>query len=123
MPPDVYIGTDIVDIARIRDIIDSHRDRFLSRTYTSKEQSYCIGKANPGIHYAGRFSAKEAIKKALLTSGIHEPINWLEMEIIADTTGAPIVNLIGSRFESLQCRVSISHTNELAIAFAVIIKK
>ncbi len=122
MPPDVYIGTDIVDIARIRELLNSHSDRFISRTYTPKEQFYCQQKANPEIHFAGRFAAKEAIKKALMTSGIKDPIRWTSMEIIADENGAPNINLKGGRFETLECKVSISHTNEIAIAFAVVIK-
>ncbi len=123
MPPDVYIGTDIVDVARIRELVNSHPDRFIARTYTPNEQSYCREKANPEIHFAGRFAAKEAIKKALMTSGIKNPIRWTDMEIIADENGAPVINLNGERFETLQCKVSISHTNEIAIAFAVVIKE
>ncbi|MCH7613153.1 MAG: holo-ACP synthase [Candidatus Marinimicrobia bacterium] len=123
MPPDVYIGTDIVDIARIRELMNSHPDRFISKTYTPKEQSYCQEKANPEIHFAGRFAAKEAIKKALMTSGINDPIRWTDIEIIADKNGAPNINLNGARFNTLQCKVSISHTNETAIAFAVVIKE
>lgn len=123
MPPDVYIGTDIVDIARIRELMNSHPDRFISKTYTPKEQSYCQEKANPEIHFAGRFAAKEAIKKALMTSGINDPIRWTDIEIIADKNGAPNINLYGARFNTLQCKVSISHTNETAIAFAVVIKE
>jgi holo-[acyl-carrier protein] synthase len=65
MQPDIFIGTDIVDVSRIRQLIDDHPDRFIERTYTDKEQSYCAGKSDPSVHYSGRFAAKEAIKKAL----------------------------------------------------------
>ncbi len=123
MPHDVYIGTDIVDVARIRELMNSHPDRFISKTYTLIEQSYCQGKANPEIHFAGRFAAKEAIKKALMTSGINDAIRWTDIEIIADKNGAPITNLNGAMFETLHCKVSISHTNETAIAFAIVVKE
>ncbi|HBN44842.1 MAG TPA: holo-ACP synthase [Candidatus Marinimicrobia bacterium] len=122
MPPEIYIGTDIVTVSRIRDLIATHPERFIQRTYTDQEQSYCVGKADPVIHYAGRFAAKEAIKKALMTSGIKEPISWVEMEVIADHDGAPIVNLQGGKFSGLDCKVSISHTKDIAIASAVITK-
>ena len=122
MPPEIYIGTDIVTVSRIRDLITTHPERFIQRTYTDQEQSYCVGKADPVIHYAGRFAAKEAIKKALMTSGIKEPISWMEMEVIADHDGAPIVNLQGGKFSGLDCKVSISHTKDIAIASAVITK-
>ena len=122
MPPEIYIGTDIVTVSRIRDLITTHPERFIQRTYTDQEQSYCVGKADPVIHYAGRFAAKEAIKKALMTSGIKKPISWMEMEVIADQDGAPIVNLQGGKFSGLDCKVSISHTKDIAIASAVITK-
>lgn len=122
MQPDIFIGTDIVEVSRIRDMIDVHPERFLLRTFTEQEQSYCLGKSDPAVHYSGRFAGKEAIKKALMTSGISEPISWVDMEIVADQNGAPIVNLHGNIFENLDCKVSISHTQDTAIATAVIIK-
>ncbi|HBR87512.1 MAG TPA: holo-[acyl-carrier-protein] synthase [Candidatus Marinimicrobia bacterium] len=122
MQPDIFIGTDIVDVSRIRQLIDDHSDRFIERTYTDKEQSYCAGKSDPAVHYSGRFAAKEAIKKALMTSGITDPISWVEMEIVPDHNGAPIVNLHGNLFANLDCKVSISHTQDTAISTAVIIK-
>ncbi len=122
MPPEIFIGTDIVTVSRIRDLIAAHPDRFIQRTYTDQEQSYCVGKADPVIHYAGRFAAKEAIKKALMTSGIKDVIAWVDMEVVADQYGAPIVNLQGKLYDGLDCKVSISHTNDIAIASAVITK-
>ena len=122
MPPEIFIGTDIVEVLRIQELIDSHPKRFIQRTYTDQEQSYCAGKADSVIHYAGRFAAKEAIKKALMTSGIKEPISWVDMEIIADQNGAPIVHLHGKSYTNLDCKVSIAHTNDTAIASAVIVK-
>lgn len=122
MQPDIFIGTDIVEVSRIRDMIDVHPERFLLRTFTEQEKSYCLGKSDPAVHYSGRFAGKEAIKKALMTSGISEPISWVDMEIVADQNGAPIVNLHGNIFENLDCKVSISHTQDTAIATAVIIK-
>ena len=122
MPPEIFIGTDIVEVLRIRELIDVHPKRFLQHTYTDQEQLYCAGKANSVIHYAGRFAAKEAIKKALMTSGIKEPISWVDMEILADQNGAPIVHLHGKSYTNLDCKVSIAHTNDTAIASAIIVK-
>ncbi len=123
MPPDVFIGTDIVEISRIRDLIKSHPKRFIQRTFSPKEQDYCQSKANISMHFAGRFAAKEAIKKALMTSGFNEPIAWLDMEILASEIGAPVVYLNRSKFQSLECKVSISHTVQTAIAFSILQKK
>ena len=122
MPPEIFIGTDIVEVFRIQRLIDVHPKRFLQHTYTDQEQLYCTGKANSIIHYAGRFAAKEAIKKALMTSGIKDPIYWVDMEILADQNGAPIVHLHGKSYTGLDCKVSIAHTNDTAIASAIIVK-
>jgi holo-[acyl-carrier protein] synthase len=122
MPPKIFIGTDIVDISRIREVIADHPNRFIQRTYTNKEQLYCKGKADPVIHYAGRFAAKEAVKKALMTSGIKSSISWVDMEIISGQDGEPIVQLHGKPYTGLLCKVSISHTQDTAIATAIIVK-
>ena len=66
--PEFFIGTDILSVLRISKILNSHhKNRFKAHTFTKSEIDYCEEKDNPSIHYAGRFSAKEAIKKALLS--------------------------------------------------------
>ena len=115
--PEIYIGTDIVSISRIRSGINTNKDRFFSRVFTLSEQGYCQGKADPVIHYAGRFAAKEAIMKAIKSSGWNRPIAFNSINIDSDDSGCPIVSLDFSIAGDL--RVSISHTDEHAIAFAI----
>ena len=62
--PNWFIGTDIVSVPRISSIINKEQDSFISRIFTKGEISYCGKRNNPAIHYAGRFAAKEALKKA-----------------------------------------------------------
>ena len=119
--PELYIGTDLVSILRIRSAIDRNEDRFLSRVFTSSEQEYCQGKADPVIHYAGRFAAKEAIMKAIKSSGWNRTIAFNSINIASNNSGCPVVTLdfaIGGKL-----RVSISHTDEHAIAFAVFLPR
>ena len=78
---DIFIGTDLVEVTRIRSAIQKTGDRFLNRIYTKTEQDYCQSKANPEIHYAGRFAAKEAVMKALKSSGINAPISFDSIDI------------------------------------------
>jgi len=59
------IGTDIVDVGRIRKAVERWGDRFLKRVFTEAEVVYCLAKANPYPHLAARFAAKEAVMKAL----------------------------------------------------------
>ena len=119
--PDYFIGTDIVSVVRIKKIIQQHSQRFKERTYTPIEIKYCDSKAIPPIHYAGRFAAKEAIKKALLSSGIVPNIDFTVIEILSTESGAPEVQLNHPPLDQITCKVSISHTDDTAIAFALVI--
>ena len=117
---DYFIGTDIVSVVRIEKIIQQHSQRFIKRTYTPIEIKYCDSKAAPAIHYAGRFAAKEAIKKALLSSGIVSNIDFAAIEILSIESGAPEVQLNHPPLDQITCKVSISHTDDTAIAFAIV---
>ena len=114
---------DAAEIGRIGHAVERWGQRFLDRIYTPAEQRYCRGKVQ---RLAGRFAAKEAISKVLGT-GIRS-IRWREMEILPDSLGKPTVTLYGSaarRAELLllgPIGISITHTDDLAIAFAVALK-
>jgi len=111
----IYLGTDIVEIKRIRKNIDLKSTIFLNKIFTKKEIKYCQLKADPAIHFSGRFAAKEAIKKAILSSGILKYISMKEIEIIS-ANSIPKVNV-----ESIDncIKISISHTNDFATAMAI----
>tara|TARA_Y100001970_G_C13897624_1_gene681930 strand:- start:384 stop:746 length:363 start_codon:yes stop_codon:yes gene_type:complete len=113
----VFIGTDIVEIRRIDAILNKNSIRFLNRIYTKNEQSYCNSNANPSMHFAGRFAAKEAVKKALLSSGFLESIPLISIEISREINGEPIVNT--KLRDGWRCKVSISHTKDYAVAFSI----
>ena len=60
------VGTDIIEVARIENLIKEKGDKFLNKIYTQREIDYCESKGpNKYQHYAGRFAAKEAITKAI----------------------------------------------------------
>ena len=118
---DIFLGNDLVDVSRILLSIDKHGQRFIDRIYTKHEQEYCKSKSKPEIHYAGRFAAKEAIIKALKSSGYEQPTPFRSIEIESGIDGKPIVNLNFSC--KGKCRVSISHTESHAIASAIFISK
>ena len=54
----IFIGTDIVKISRIDEIINKKGIKFLSHIFTKSEQSYCNNKVSPSMHYGGKFAAK-----------------------------------------------------------------
>ena len=115
-----FIGTDIVSVSRIEKILQQYSNRFVKHVFTDKEKSYCDLKSNPAIHYAGRFAAKEAVKKALYSSSIINSIDFADIEIISNVSGAPEVKLSTQDLKNVLVKVSISHIDELAIAFALV---
>lgn len=118
-------GVDLVQTARIADLIEQHGQRFLDRCFTTGEQSYASSNPRRHVeHLAGRFAAKEAILKALGT-GLAEGINWTDVEIVRLPSGQPIVQLHGRAREIAQSRaiqhwhLSITHTDTHAMASVI----
>ena len=119
--PNIFIGTDIVEVDRINKLLLKSVDLFKNRVFTTLEQKYCDNKSSPSIHYAGRFAAKESIIKAVKSSGYKNPITFKDIEILPSYSGAPIVDL--HFVLEGECKVSISHTESHAIASALYIQK
>ena len=116
----IYIGTDIIQISRIGKLISDKGQRFLSHVFTENEQSSCNAKASPHIHYGGKFAAKEAVKKALLSSNEKNIIPFCSIEIQNRVDGAPEVILNKDIGCLVNLQVSISHTDEYATATAIL---
>ncbi|BBA52616.1 holo-ACP synthase [Fusobacterium varium] len=116
------IGNDIVEIERIEKAISN--EKFIKRVYTEKEIEIIEKKGSKAASYAGRFSAKEAISKALGT-GVRD-FNLTDIEILNDELGKPYVvlkNELKGRMVDMRIEISISHSKEYATAVAVMFKK
>ena len=119
--PEIFIGTDIISIPKLEKVLKSSTSfRFKKRIYSDNEIDYCESKHNPVIHYAGRFAAKEAITKAILSSEIVDSINMKSIEILAGNNGKPEVNFNIDIENNISCKVSISHSVDYAVAFAIL---
>ena len=114
-------GVDIIEISRVKGVLERYGQRFLDRVYTAGEIAYCRGRA-PNL--AARFAAKEATMKALGT-GVRG-VGWKDIEVVRHESGAPSVLLQGRakrRAQRLGVRdisLSISHSREYAVAFVVV---
>lgn len=118
----MLIGVDIIEIDRIRKTMEKWNDKFLCKVFTPGEMRDCERRGSRPQHYAGKFAAKEAVIKAV-KSWINTWIQWKEIEILNDKNGKPVVNLNGRLKDLLKEKrvmVSISHSIEMAVAFAVI---
>ena len=113
-------GVDIVELARIQEVLERWGQRFLDRIYTPGEQAFSRGRI-PQL--AARFAAKEAVMKALGT-GIRG-VGWREVEVTRKRGQPPAITLHGrasSRAERMgvtQVAISLSHSREYAIASVV----
>ncbi len=112
------IGSDIVEVSRIKRLRERYGIRFLQKVFTRGETAYCESKTNPEVHFAGRFAAKEAIAKAVYQSGYNKVIPLSDIEILNDAEGRPQVSLL-THIKG-NCMVTISHERSMAIAFAVL---
>lgn len=115
------IGTDIIEVSRIKENIEKHGKKFLDKVFTPSEQAYCQSFRESGRNFAGRFAAKEAIVKALGT-GLSQGLDWLDMEILNDSQGKPYLvpsENFKNRFENAIIYLSISHCHEYATATAI----
>ena len=114
----IKIGTDIIEINRIKKAVEN--EKFVKRIYTENEIKYCEEKKTQKYNsYAGKFSAKEAVYKAL--SEKIKNFKWTDFEILNDKNGKPYVN-ISIKVEGLKSiELSISHCHEYAIAYVIAI--
>ncbi|MBR4641830.1 MAG: holo-ACP synthase [Selenomonadaceae bacterium] len=118
----IGLGTDIIEIARIKKAVA--RKHFRDNVFTETEQVYCESRGkNSAASYAARFAAKEAFFKALGTGIVTQLTN---VEIFNDGQGAPHIFLRGKAkilVESMNVHkisVSLSHSRDFATAVCII---
>jgi holo-[acyl-carrier protein] synthase len=120
LAPTLAVGVDLVEIARVAEVLGRHPQRFLTRHFTPDEVTQC---GSDPRRLASRWAAKEAVSKALGT-GIG-PVRWTDMEVLSDSRGAPHLALHGSArriAEGLGLQVwtvSLSDTRDHAVAVVV----
>ena len=117
------VGTDVVNIDRIRPLCDDVSDPFFERVYTPYERRQAMARPDPAAYFSTRFAGKEAVFKCL---GIdNSDIRLCEIEIIESEGGQPQVNLLGDLKRIAEKKgfrrfnISLSFESEYALAFAL----
>lgn len=102
---------------------------FIERNFTAAEIEYCQGRPDPQASFTGRWSAKEAVFKAIssyghvASLGAGAPLS--EIEIKSNDVGAPEVVLAGKAKDAAasagvkSLNVSISHSGAYSVAVAL----
>jgi holo-[acyl-carrier protein] synthase len=121
------VGVDLTEVARIRSAHEKHGAAFLEKIFTPAEQALCLAKADPYPSLAARFAAKEAASKAFGT-GIGAELSLTSIGVLNGEGGEPIVELDDKAKALLTARgatrllISLTHTDTLAQAFAVLVR-
>ena len=124
----VGLGTDIIEVVRIGEMIERHGELFLQRVYTEQEIRYCQRKKGAMQHYAGRWAAKEAVMKTLGT-GFSKGVGFKDIEVCSKKSGQPYIVLHGGAAEVAarlgidEVLMTISHCRAYATATAVAMQR
>ncbi len=121
----VGLGTDLVEVERLRWSLERFGQRFLNRVFTEQERRCCAGKRFAEQSFAARFAAKEAGAKALGT-GISRGVGWHDLEVARAPGGAPELRLHGralalaEQMGVARTAVSLTHTDRYASAVVIL---
>ena len=119
------VGTDIVEISRIKEMLEKNGDPFIERIFTEKEKKEAVRRKNATEYFAGRWAVKEALSKAL-GCGIGGSCEWKDIETLNTCDGKPETTLSGKALQTAaglqtaKVHVSISHEKDYACAFIVL---
>jgi holo-[acyl-carrier protein] synthase len=114
------VGIDMIELDRVRAVLRKHPKRFIHRVFTPAESAFCRGRV-PEL--AARFSAKEAVMKALGTGA--RSVAWRDIEVLPDQRGKPLVYLYGGAAERAErigleaIDISLTHLEMFAVASVV----
>jgi holo-[acyl-carrier protein] synthase len=117
--PAVSPGVDVVSVPRFESSVRTYGHRLLQRLFTGRELAHA---PEGGRSLAARFAAKEAFLKAIGT-GLSKGVGWHDVEVLREPGAAPRLEIRGRAAEILGDRsagVSLSHTDEVAVAFVVV---
>lgn len=119
----IGLGTDIVAIERIKQLVERHPNRVFDRIFTPVERDYCQRFRDPMPHLAARFAAKEATYKAL---GGKQAIYWNKMWVENLPTGQPMLRLsdeplrLAKELGANNFLVTLAHDGGCAIATVIL---
>ena len=124
----VGVGSDLIDIRRIRNTLDRFGDRFTHRCFTEIERKRADGRRGRAETYAKRFAAKEACAKALGT-GFRRGVYWRDMGVVNLPGGKPTMTLTGGAArrlaellpDGMEGRIDVSITDEPPLAQVIVV--
>ena len=118
------VGTDVVEIERIKTALERHGERFARRILCPTELERFQKHRLPANYLAKRFAAKEAFTKALGT-GIKSPANWHGVWVRNLASGKPVLEFSEALQKLLKAKgvtsAHVSLSDEKGVAFATVL--
>lgn len=113
-------GIDIIELKRFERVFLKFGDVLIKKIFNYEEVPAKKNENKFIATLAGKFAAKEAISKAL-GSGIGKKLRFKEISILNETSGKPFAKI--DRYNLENIHISISHSNDNAVALAIIENK
>jgi holo-[acyl-carrier protein] synthase len=123
----VGLGTQVMECARVRMLIDQHGETFLRQVFTDRELSFCNTKKQTTEQFTALWAAKEAVFRSLGTTW-KRGMNWTDVEIVCDAVqsavvvSGPISELKSSRGIT-QIMISMARCRSFASATAIAVRE
>ena len=120
------IGTQVLECARVRRLIDRHGEAFLLQVYTEAEVRYCNGRPDTTEQFAAVWAAKEAVFRSLGTTW-RPGVAWTDVEVFVEA-GGPRAEVRGATADRMAARgvgavlLTTAHTRAFATATAVALR-
>jgi holo-[acyl-carrier protein] synthase len=115
----VSVGIDVLEIDRVRGVVERHRERFLERCFHPDELAHVAGRPDmvPGL--AARLAAKEAFQKCW-----RAPFGWRDVWVVKEGP-RPILRMAPAleeacHNEGLVTHLSMTHGRDQAAAVVVL---
>jgi holo-[acyl-carrier protein] synthase len=121
----VGIGTDLVHIPRMEELIAKHGDKFAQRILSDNEFNHFKRAIKQAAYLAKRFAAKEATAKAMGT-GFRDGLSLRHIAVENDALGKPELVFYDHAMKLKQqltigkSLLSLSDEDEYAIAFVTL---
>ena len=109
------IGTDIIDINRIKSVLNKYGDKFKYKCFHQNEISWSNSKLKSAESFAKRYAAKEACAKALGT-GLARGVFWKDIEVINNKKGKPFIRLHNNALNFLNKKINKNAKIELSLS-------
>ena len=99
----IGLGTQVMECARVRRLLDEHADAFLRQVYTDREVRFCNARAQTTEQFTALWAAKEAVFRALGTTW-KRGTAWTDVEVVCEPGGPPHAVVSGATRELMAAR-------------------